>query len=164
MIAHETIRLNGEEISVTHSDLIVRAKRWLLTVRGCGFVLCELTSYAGEVPDAIGWRHNYSILIECKLTRADFLSDRKKHSRRDPMLGMGNYRYYLSHPDIIRESDLPEKWGLLYCCHKNRVCIIRKAQCFDDPVIAQNDRYLLYSALRRVHLRGDLEKIYEEPR
>jgi hypothetical protein len=146
---------------MTHSDLVARAERWLLKNRGCGFALTELVSYAGEIPDAIGWQHSCSHLVECKLTRSDFLSDARKRFRRNPLQGMGNYRYYLSPPDVISETDLPDRWGLLWVWPK-RVVIVRNAQCFSDPQIAANERYLFYSALRRVHLRGDLSKIYED--
>jgi hypothetical protein len=100
--------------SPTHSLLVKRAEHWLLNTVGCGFVLMELVAALGEIPDAIGWKYSDSYLVECKATRSDFLSDGKKWFRRHPEYGMGNYRYYLCPPDLIKPKELPECWGLLY--------------------------------------------------
>jgi len=99
-----------------HDDLVDRACRWLKGTCGCSVALGELRAFtgSGETPDAIGWRSEYSILVECKTSRADFFSDRKKPFRTDPEIGVGTYRFYLSPPDIIRPDDLPEGWGLLH--------------------------------------------------
>jgi len=148
---------------MTHADLIARAERWLLKTKGCGFVLTELASYAGEIPDAIGWQHTHSHLVECKVTRADFLSDAKKRFRHYPEQGMGNYRWYMCPPDVIREADLPFRWGLTWVFPKS-IKIVRKPVGFFGQRVAANERYLFYSALRRVHLRGDLKKIFEHKR
>jgi len=144
---------------MTHADLVERSKRWLLKTIGCGFVLAELSTAAGETPDAIGWKYGWSYLVECKAFRSDFLSDKRKMWRRCPEFGLGNSRYYMCEPGVITVADLPDNWGLLYA-QKGRVRIVRKAVRNPDPQIAVNDRVMLCSALRRVHLRGDLEKIY----
>lgn len=70
---------------------------------------------SGERPDAIGWRDGISILIECKASHADFLADRKKPFRAetDNQQGMGDWRFYLCPPEIIKPEELPEGWGLL---------------------------------------------------
>lgn len=148
--------------SDSHPLLVQRAKRWLLNTIGCGFVLTELSSHAGEIPDAIGFKHGYSYLVECKASRSDFLSDKRKLFRKYPEYGMGNYRYYLCLPDLIRPEELPNGWGLLYA-HSQRVKVVLKAVKIPDPVIAVNDRLILCSALRRIHIRGGLEQIYDNP-
>ena len=66
---------------MTHGQLVERAVRWLRSYR-CGVVLSEQACVSGEMPDAIGWkRANHSVLVECKVTRADFLADRGKPFR-----------------------------------------------------------------------------------
>src|ERR1700686_5875531 len=61
---------------MTHGQLVERAVRWLRSYR-CGVVLSEQACVSGEMPDAIGWkRANHSVLVECKVTRADFLAER----------------------------------------------------------------------------------------
>src|SRR5664279_4532997 len=68
-------------------------------------VLYEFATAADENPDVIGWVPGAdSVLIECKLTRADFLRDATKAVRRNPRAGMGQRRYYLCPPDVIPVS------------------------------------------------------------
>ena len=60
---------------MTHARLVEMAERWLRRSR-CGIVLSEQGCSSGEMPDAIGWKgKNHSIVIECKISRADFLAD-----------------------------------------------------------------------------------------
>ena len=96
---------------MTHSDLVKKASRWLQT-QGCGVVITEMTSGAGQEPDAIGWYPCYSILIECKASRSDFLGDKRKWHQRTGG-GMGNQRYYLAPPGTIKAEEVPNGWGLL---------------------------------------------------
>ena len=148
---------------MTHKELVKRAERWLLNTAGCKFVLAELTSRATETPDAIGWKEGRSILVECKTSRSDFLNDQRKLFRKNPRLGMGIFRFYLCPPGVIKPKELPEKWGLLYC-HSDRVKKVvapkKKPSAFRNPANLQAEIELLCSALRRVHVRGDLQKIY----
>ena len=143
-----------------HRELVNRSERWLLTTRGCGFVFIELATSSVETPDAIGWRASLSHLIECKANRSDFLADKRKSFRRNPELGMGNYRYYACPPELIKVEDLPDRWGLLWV-YPTRVKVVHRPFGFFSPKIAHNERKILCSALRRVHLRGDLHKIYQ---
>ena len=105
--------------------------RWLS--RRCSVVLYEFATASDENPDVIGWAPGAdSVLIECKLTRADFLRDATKAVRRNPRAGMGQRRYYLCPPDVIQVKDLPPKWGLLWAikgaiknpAHEGRRCKI----------------------------------------
>ena len=98
---------------MTHDQLIHRAMRWLLRQR-CAVVITEMASGITETPDAIGFHPGYSVVIECKTSRVDFLSDKHKFYRRSLEDGMGDQRYYLAPKEIIKPSELPEKWGLLY--------------------------------------------------
>lgn len=67
-----------------------------------------------EQPDVIGWVGlGYSWLIEVKVSRADFLKDKKKFQRLYPEKGMGDERYYLAPAGLIKLSELPDRWGLL---------------------------------------------------
>ena len=75
--------------ALTHAQLVERAVRWLRAYR-CGVVLSEQACVSGEMPDAIGWkRASHSVLVECKVTRADFLADRDKPFRQKPEQGVG---------------------------------------------------------------------------
>src|SRR5260370_7186652 len=100
--------------------------RWLS--RQCSVVLCEFVAATEENPDVLGWAPGAdSVLIECKLTRSDFLRDATKAVRRNPRAGMGKRRYYLCPPDVIQVKDLPPKWGLLWAT-KGQVMVEREAR------------------------------------
>lgn len=161
----------------THDQLVQKAKTWLLNAGGCGFALCELaTAYSPETPGAIGFRSgDKSILIECKATRSDFLADRKKMFRKIPELGMGAFRFFLAPQGLIQQEELPEKWGLIEVKRTGRAIktVGPRGNIWDGQSQwafsyaernVQAEFGLLASALRRVHLRGDLQKIYELPR
>jgi hypothetical protein len=110
-------------VTPTHSDLVKIAERWLRNRAGCGYVITELKSFSSEIPDAFGFRVDYTVLIECKTSHTDFVADLKKPFRQHPETGIGDFRFYLTLPDIIKPEDLPPKWGLLYWDGK-RVCRI----------------------------------------
>ena len=76
----------------THSELVNIAERWLL--QRCGFAFKELTTFAQETPDAIGFRSDGTILIECKTSMADFHADKKKSFRITPWQGVGLFRFF----------------------------------------------------------------------
>jgi len=111
-----------------------------------------------ESPDVIGWGAGFSTLIECKASRTDFLRDFKKLARRHPEMSMGQYRYYLCPPEIIRDEDLPEKWGLLWA-HNGRIRIKREAGYLETDRAAEI-RFLV-SMLRRAQVRLGAQALSE---
>lgn len=154
---------------MTHDDLVLRAERWLKS-QNCGVAFhdrFQAMTFSGEKPDAIGWRSDVSILIECKATRSDFLADKKKHFRMLPHLGMGDWRFFLCPPGLIKPEELPEGWGLLYALPKSikRVAGIPansdwiRAKPFTGN--KQAEMQVMYSALRRFAVRGMLGTVYE---
>jgi hypothetical protein len=98
---------------MTHADLVQAAARWLRGIH-CGAIVTELVTVNSETPDAVGWRGGVSIMVEAKASRSDFHRDKKKVCRQLPESGIGDWRFYLCPVDVIRESDLPPGWGLLY--------------------------------------------------
>lgn len=100
---------------MTHKELIAVAAEQLKRWR-CLPICTEMVTLnnTGEIPDAIGWTSQASILIECKASRADFLADCKKIFRFDlPESGMGDFRFYFTNPGVITsESDIPLGWGV----------------------------------------------------
>ncbi len=84
-------------MALTHRELCQIAYKFL---KRNGFKVCfhdrfiAVTS-TGEQPDAMGFRNSASCLIEAKCSRADLLADRKKRFRKNPSLGMGDWRYSL---------------------------------------------------------------------
>src|SRR5690242_10724628 len=98
---------------MTHAVLVQKAVAWLRSYR-CGVVLSEQACTSGEMPDAIGWKRAcHSVVVECKISRADFLVDRQKPFRVKPQSGMGCERFYLAPSGMLRPDELPRGWGLL---------------------------------------------------
>lgn len=85
-------------MALTHRELCQIAYKFL---KRNGFKVCfhdrfiAVTS-TGEQPDAMGFRNSASCLIEAKCSRADLLADRKKRFRKNPSLGMGDWRFFIS--------------------------------------------------------------------
>lgn len=132
-------------MALSHQSLVELAARWL--GRKCAVVITELGTI-GETPDAIGWHHTRSTLVECKVSRADFLADGNKWFRREEWQGMGMFRYYLTTPGIIKLEDLPERWGLLEVTGK-RIRIVRESEGFKEANHRREIGVLL-STLRRI--------------
>jgi hypothetical protein len=92
-----------------------------------------------------------STLIECKASRSDFLSDKKKPFRQNPEFAMGRYRFFLCPWELIRVDELPGKWGLLWA-RNGRVYIRKHAEPYSE--INQHDEMkFLVSMLRRAQIR-----------
>ncbi len=141
---------------MTHADLVKIAAKWLRG-KGCGVVLTELSTVAYETPDAIGWRSGFSILVECKVSRGDFLRDAKKFFRLYPDMGVGTYRFYMCPEGVIKKDDLPEGWGLVWvdANGKARQKVGPKGNCWGACkfLFAEKnmnaEQHMLVSALRR---------------
>jgi hypothetical protein len=144
---------------MTHAQLVERAVRWLRSYR-CGVVLSEQACVSGEMPDAIGWkRANHSVLVECKVTRADFLADRGKPFRQKPEQGVGSERFYLTPPALVKPEELPPGWGLLEL-RGGRVEVIRNsAKNLRSAAGLRYEMNLLLASLRRVEVRIEPQSI-----
>lgn len=67
-----------------------------------------------------GWECDYWCLtangesreFEIKTSRADFLKDAKKNKHKND--SGANFFYYICPTDIIKEIDIPQKYGLIY--------------------------------------------------
>jgi len=145
-----------------HNELVKRAVKWLYS-QGCGYAVGERVAVTstGEIPDAIGFRSNCSILIECKTSKSDFKADRKKDFRFDnPHLGMGNFRFYLCEKDVISPLEVPNGWGLLYTKGEKIIKVIAPAgnawgkhskthKMFWQESNTEAEKRIMYSCLRR---------------
>jgi DNA modification methylase len=140
----------GDSGIVTHKHLVGLAYKHLR--RTSCVVFTEFSTAAGEIPDAIGWRFGFSTLIECKISRSDFLRDKDKCSRRTPS-AMGYRRYYLCPWGLLKPEDLPPGWGLLWA-KGSRVYVQLKAGAFEEPACnLRSEIAYLTSMLRRAQVR-----------
>lgn len=168
---------------LTHSDLCKLAVSWLKRPpsrggHGCKVAIDECrTGWSGEIPDAIGYRFagmenpamDGTVLVECKVSRADFLSDKNKPHRQ--AVGVGNWRYYMALEGLISPSELPEKWGLVEVTSRGHLKT-RVGPYTDTNYYLQRERLLsmrheseasreLFLIVRMFDRVGDPEKIID---
>jgi len=137
---------------ITHKQLVKRAGIWLRNNQVCTVVLTELTTSNSEIPDVLGFFSNGggSILIECKATRADFLADKKKIFRQHPEMGMGLQRYLATPKALVKEEELPNRWGLLWLT-EHRVTVVKEASGSEE-YNKRAEITMLVSVLRRLEI------------
>jgi hypothetical protein len=135
------------------------AVRWLRRYR-CGVVLSEQACVSGEMPDAIGWKKAcHSVLVESKVSRADFLADRSKLFRLKPETGVGCERYYLAPRGLMGVEELPAGWGLLEVCGREIERVKLSAKNLRSAIGFEYEMNLLLASLRRVEIRIEPESI-----
>lgn len=108
--------------NMTHAELVDIAYRWVLRKASCGAAFKEMrTEATTEIPDVLGFGSGgWSVMVECKVSRADFLRDkRKQHTTK-----MGKYRFYCAPLGLIRIEELPEGYGLIQANEKGRIAEI----------------------------------------
>jgi hypothetical protein len=99
------------------------------------------------------------VLVECKVTRADFLADRGKPFRAKPEQGVGSERFYLTPPALLKSEELPAGWGLLEL-RRGRVEVVHtSAQNLRTATGFRYEMNLLLASLRRVELRIEPQSI-----
>jgi len=116
-----------------HAECIGLVTQWLRGDRSARLVLTELSELGSvEIPDVIAWVKRTSLLVEVKVSRADFMRDRKKPFRLHPSTGMGHHRMYAAPPGLIRAEDLPAGWGLLEVSERGRVMVVVHPKPFGE--------------------------------
>jgi hypothetical protein len=144
---------------MTHAQLVSEAVHWLRRYR-CGVVLSEQACVSGEMPDAIGWKRAcHSVLVECKVTRSDFLADRAKPFRLKPEKGVGCERLYLVPAGLLRREELPAGWGLLECRRGQVEVTQLSAKNLRSAAGFRYEMNLLLASLRRVEVRVEPQSI-----
>jgi hypothetical protein len=146
---------------MTHAQLVRMAERWLRSRYRCGIVLSEQSCISGETPDVIAWKGKCrSVMVECKISRADFLADREKPFRKDPTQGMGCERLYCAPRGMITQAELPKGWGLLEAKGRELSLAVkpaRNSQRGEAGLMLEMN--LLLASLRRVEVRIEPQTI-----
>lgn len=134
---------------MTHSDMCKLAVAWLKRPysrggHGCKVAIDEcITGWSGEIPDAIGYcstgqpLRDGTVLVECKVSRADFLADRSKPHRQSG--GVGNWRYFMAPEGIIATEELPDRWGLVEVNARGHLKV-RRGVYVDSNYMLQGER------------------------
>jgi len=136
---------------MTHRELCIKAAKYLRNqgiqpFHRCVYVVCELER-VGECPDAFGWGGWTTQLIEVKISRSDFLSDKCKRWRKEPEHGLGMFRSYLCPEGLINPNEIPDNWGLLYANERGKITKIVEPQKQDSN--NGEELMLVTSILRR---------------
>jgi len=122
--------------------------------------LSEQACVSGEMPDAIGWKQAcHSVLIECKVTRNDFLADREKPFRQKPEKGVGSERFYLTPSGLVKVGELPAGWGLLEYRRGLIDLVHASAKNLRTAAGFRCEMNLLLASLRRVEVRIEPQSI-----
>ena len=148
-------------VSRSHQLLIRHAVTWLRQHYRCGIVLSEQYCASGEVPDVIAWKgFCKSVLVECKVSRSDFLADAEKPFRLQPQAGMGSQRFYLAAAGVIRPDELPRHWGLLELRGREISMSVKPGHVdLRTKVGLMKEMNLLLASLRRVEVRIEPQTI-----
>lgn len=154
---------------LTHKQCVEIAYKWCLKNCSVGVAFKELScAPSNEIADVIAFNSWSSVLIECKVSRSDFLCDKNKSFRKDPAKGMGNKRFYCCPENLINKNELPEGWGLLYINAKGKCrCVyspygtVWNGKGFELKNI-QAEQGVMYSALRRLMIKGYVKHIYDK--
>lgn len=150
-----------ENAAMTHKELVRRAALWLRNNQRCSVVLVERSTRVSETPDSLGFVNgSLSILVECKASRSDFLADKAKFFRRFEDMGVGDKRYFLAPPGVVREHDDLNGWGLL-------ICSAHQVQEAKPPAIKRGNKHnevaMLVSAMRRLEIAATVFVRTDEP-
>lgn len=114
----------------------------------CNIIVTEITTFASEKPDVLGFANDTNtVMLEAKISRADFLKDAKKPFRQNPETGMGNFRLYIAPVGLITPHELPENWGLIEVDEKDKCKIIEYAKRQTSNI--ENEFLVLKSVIRR---------------
>jgi len=142
--------LKVKEWNPTHKQLVRRIASWYKMRHQSCIVLAEFVTAAQEIPDVLVFESGANtVLIECKASRADFLSDKGKFFRRQEHYGMGDKRYYAAPSGMIKPEELPEGWGLLEVCERQmRTTVVAIHKTADK----RKECIMLMSALRRLEI------------
>ena len=149
-ITHESLRKKA--MQVLKRDRYNVNRRTERVGFGCSIVLSELYSAANDVPDAIGWVYGHSVLIECKISRSDFLADQKKPQRLAGT-GSGEQRYYFAPRGLLSSPDLPPDWGLLELDGQTVLRTVAAPRRQIDISGHQQEKKMLLSTISRIRCR-----------
>ena len=144
---------------MTHAEMVRRARNYLWAMEPLAgharpSVICTevRASRSAENPDVFGiGPDGISYLIECKVSRADFLGDRNK-PHRTADLHLGSYRWFCAPSGIIQPHELPQGWGLLQVVNKTLTQRIAPSQQLD--VDREAELAILVAILRNVWKGG----------
>lgn len=155
----EVVVSDYDEKEVMSHALCVKLANEYLAKR-CSVTLPEFYTWNNELPDVLGFSRDLSTVIECKVSRADFLRDSKKSFRLNPNSGMGDMRYYVAPKGLIKPEELPYRWGLIEILPSGKLRKARDGIRFPNKNTEAEHHALFYYA-RRAYYAGVHKSILE---
>lgn len=154
---------------ITHDDLCKIGVKLLRGRFGCCWAVREFVTHCQESPDCFGAKScgAETYLLEAKVSRSDFLSDKKKAFRQCPSKGIGMFRYFIVPDGLVGADEIPEGWGLIEVCSKRKATIVKgkdpKAYDFSSEWCHRDrnhwgERAIAHSFIRRLIKGDDLSK------
>lgn len=99
------------------------------------------------------------MVVECKISRADFLADCDKTFRQKPETAMGCERFYLAPAGLLKLGELPAGWGLLELRGREIELMQTSAGKMRSARGFRYEMNLLLASLRRVEVRIEPQSI-----
>lgn len=135
--------MNHRDLCKIGADFLLKSKDYRLRSQ---YVLLDFVPIFGESPDVFGLQGtNSTILLEIKMSRSDFLRDKKKKHKFFSS-GIGQTRYYLCPENIIKPEELPKGFGLLY--FSDTIKVIKFSDIFMRDMV--HEHRIMYSVIRRL--------------
>ena len=144
---------------MTHTELCNLGAKWLksnglVKWQKPKYIVVEIESIGIPQPDIYGFGNCKTQQIEVKVSRSDFLADKKKYHMQFPDKNVGQYRSYLCPYNMIKESDLPEKWGLLWVDENKRITVIKHPEIQESHF--ESEMTIISSILRRIEVKPQI--------
>jgi hypothetical protein len=151
-MTHDDLRMKAISI-LRRSNAVARKGGWKHQLGfSCGVILSEISSAANDNPDAIGWSYGRSVMIECKMSRADFFADSKKPQRLTGT-GAGERRYFMTPKGLLKPAELPENWGLIEWDGNETIEAVGAPKRQLDLLGHVAEKKMLLSTVRRIRMR-----------
>ncbi len=137
-----------QEKNVSRHDQLVEIARRSLKSTGHDVVLTEARGgNSGERPDAIGWEiGGASTLVECKVSRKDYLDEWRRRKPFRGLGGVGNRRYYMAFVGVLRPEDVVNGWGLVLVYPRARFRCVKTSAWFEAD--QENEKRILLGSMR----------------
>ncbi|CAB4152186.1 hypothetical protein UFOVP585_59 [uncultured Caudovirales phage] len=143
---------------MSHSLCVKYAEEYMR--KRADVVLPEFFCHNSELPDVIAFTARESTVIECKVSRSDFLRDKNKPFRINTNQGMGDYRFYCAPQGLIKAEELPYGWGLIEILPSGKIRKSRDSYGNHKKNI-DAEHYLLFYYARRAYYAGVHKTILE---
>jgi len=113
---------NDNIIEYTHDFL--NKKGYSFLMKFCYFGFIDFNNPSGEYPDVIGFRGDYSFVLEIKTSIEDFELDKQKPHRQNTSFGMGDFRFFFTRKNLLTINQLPDGWGLIEIDNDKKIEVI----------------------------------------